>query len=75
MLHKKEKALTSEEALRLFKLLSAASRLVGSSINLIEKGYDGIYPTRRDLMVDCNKVRDAIEELEKAGDIIVRRKK
>lgn len=75
LLDHENKFISDEEALRLFNLLKASAKLTGQVVSMLEKGYNGIYPTRRDLMIECNKVRDTIEELEKAGDIITRRKK
>ena len=64
--------LKQEEAERLITLMRRSANLCGVAGKLLEKGYNGVYPTRRDLMIECGKLREAIEELERNNDIIAR---
>lgn len=67
-----ELGLTQDQAERLITLMRRSADLVGISAKLLEKGYNGVYPTRRDLMLECAKLREAIESLEQHNDIIAR---
>lgn len=63
---------TSGEKERLLELMMRGAKLINVASDLYVKGYDGIYPTRRDLMIECGKIREAIQKLEENNDIIAR---
>lgn len=72
---KYEELLENAEAVRLFNLLKDSVKLSGIITSIMERGYTTTYPTRTDLFVACNNIREKIETLERSNDIIKRRHK